>query len=110
MALSGLNVTFGVMYLNQNRVSVAPIYGPSTSSDTMATAATSSVSAPTVANLQFQAPMASVYASADAWITVGANPADPSVDSPSGGRRFIPATTPVDFLCNSGDKVRWAAA
>lgn len=110
MAFSGFNVTFGLMILNQGRTTIAPIYGPSTASDLMDTDGTSSVSAPVISNPNINAAVASVYSSVDAWCTVGASPADPSADNPSGGRRFIPASTPVDFLCDPGDKVRWAAA
>lgn len=108
MAFAGLNVTFGYLFVNQQQLGVSPVYGPNMSSNNMTVAGTSSVSAPVSTSVQ--TPLASVYAAVDSWITVGPTPPDPSVDSPAGGRRFIPATVMVDFLCEPGDKVRWAPA
>lgn len=113
MAFAGLNVTFGFIQASapsgQQITAIAPIYGPSTASQTMAAAATSTVSAASGKSLAL-VPMASIYAAADSWVTIGQNPPDPAVDQPVGGRRFIPATTPIDIFCSPGDKVRWSAA
>lgn len=106
MAFAGLNVTFGFLSTNGN-TAVAPIYGDISASHNMAVAGTSSVAAPAYVSGGGSTPMASVRSTADAWITVGKAPTDPSVD---GVRRFIPANETVDFTCNPGDKVRWALA
>ncbi len=111
MAFAGLNVTFGFIKTSNNQpLSPAPIYGPMTSSDNMGSPGTSAVSAPEPTPNTTSIPMASVYAAVDSWITVGIDPADPSEDSPIGGKRFIPATTVIDFFCNPGDFVRWDTA
>lgn len=113
MAFSGFNVTFGVMMMNSGRTTLAPIYGPSVASNNMASAGTSSVAAAEISTPAFpyaQQCVASVYSSADAWMTIGPIPADPSADTPTGGRRFVPAATAIDFLCLPGDKVRWSPA
>lgn len=110
MTFAGFNVTFGLIQTSsQQPVTPAPIYGPSESSQTMAAATTSSVAATGGPNPSY-VPMASFYSSADAWVTIGPNPADPSVDQPIGGRRIIPAQTLIDVFCSVGDKVRWALA
>lgn len=116
MAFAGLNVTFGWILApvagqvgGAQSLTPAPIYGPSSASQNMAAAATSAVAAVKGPNVGYF-PMVSIYAANDSWVTIGANPPDPSVDQPSGGRRFIPATTLIDVFCNVGDKVRWALA
>lgn len=126
MALSGLNVTFGWIIASPPEAagapagyspSAAPIYGPSSDSQLMAAAATSTKVATRGANPTYL-PCVSIISSADAWVTIGAAPPDPSVDQPTGGRRFIPAYNPsggaafqsIDIFCAVGDKVRWALA
>lgn len=52
--------------------------------------------------------VASVYATADLWLTVGETPADPSV---SGGARLpVPASTVIQLYLEPSDKLRWSAA
>lgn len=120
MALVGLNVTFCSIYTSsigsQDRVAIAPIYGPTVASQNMAVAATSTVACPSPAS-QGLVPMVSIVAALDSWVTIGQNPADPSLAAPSGGKRFIPGavagvlpSVPVDIFCAPGDKVRWALA
>lgn len=107
MAFSGLHVTFGYVGGPPNSgPATTPIYGAMTSADDPATGTTSTASAPTGTAGQF--PMASVYAAADSWLCVGASPSDPL--QATSVRRFIPATTVVDFFCAPGDKIKWVAA
>lgn len=113
MPFAGFNVTFGY-FQTSNSQGVAPLYGPMTGSQNMTVGAgeTSQAVAPTPSSISpgLAYPMASVYAAADSWICVGAVPGDPTASSPVNGRRFIPALTLIDFLCNPGDKVRWSLA
>lgn len=107
MAFSGLHVTFGFVGGPPNSgSSSSPIYGAMTSSDDPATGVNSTASAPAATAGQY--PMASVYAAADSWICVAASPGDPA--QAASVRRFIPATTTVDFFCAAGDKIKWVAA
>lgn len=106
MAFAGLNVTFGYISTNGG-VAIAPVYGAITASHNMSVAGTSNVAAPPLSADPSRTPMASIYSTADAWITTGLIPSDPTVD---GARRFVPAVTLVDFLIGANEKVRWAAA
>lgn len=106
MAFSGLHVTFGYSGGHGSRSKGTPIYGKMTSSELPASGTASVAVAPAI--LDDRDPMASVYAVADSWLTVGPAPADPNVAAST--RRFIPATTLIDFICDAGDKIRWVAA
>lgn len=106
MAFAGLHVAFG--YMKRSPANTAPIYGPLISAETMAAAGTTSAKAPAEPSGLIGDPMASVRSSADAWISVGANPVDPTVIT--NPRRFVPANTTVDFFCSPFDRVRWALA
>lgn len=111
MAFAGFNVTFGYVRVNKAGQIMVPIYGPSASSNNITAPATStafpSTSPPAGSGWE---PVASLYAAADSWVTVGPNPPDPGSDAPAGGRRLIQATTPTDILCSVGDKIRVASA
>lgn len=116
MAFQGINFTFGFILAPGSSangpgqpISPAPIYGPSSASQNFTGGVgTTTNGAPTPAKGQFA--MVSVYAAADSWVTIGPTPADPNGDMPSGGRRFIPATTAIDIFCNAGDKARGVQA
>lgn len=109
MAFAGCNVTFR-WFITQAGAPIAPIYGPMTSSNLLASTQTTSNAAPSSPANANMVPMASVYADVPYWITVGPSPADPNVDNPAGGRTLIPAATPFDFFCSGGDKVRCVLA
>ena len=105
MALSGLHVSFHSSSTARRPEKAAPlqIYGEVLAAETLASAGTSTVAAPTS-----EVSFARVLSSADAWVTFGATPADPSVSSSS--RVYVQALTPIDVFVRPGDLFRWSAA
>lgn len=111
MSLSGVHVTFGYCNVGfaNGAAHVALPYG-ATASQTMASAGTSSISAP--ADSGFPAnpvllPMMSLTASAAIFYVTGPNP-----DINNGPRRYYdPTNNPrEDILVQAGDKVAWTLA
>lgn len=104
MAFSGAHFEFG--YQKKVLANASPILGIVTSAETMASAGTTSASAP-AADVQGD-PCVNIIVSADTWVTFGSVPADPS--STTSPRRLVFALSPLPCFVNPGDKVRWALA
>lgn len=74
------------------------------SSETLATAGTTTITAPAKDSLQGE-PIARVTASADSYIAFAAAP-----NASTGTRDFLPAGETRDYVVFAGDKAAWIAA
>ena len=105
MALSGMHVVFGYAGSNQGRESGALLLKPM-SSETLATASTTTKTAP-ASSASYGQPMVQIVASVDAWAAAGPAP-DASVNT--GPRVFCPAGETVEFFVDPGDKIDYEVA
>lgn len=104
MALSGVHITAGYTGPYGGAHGFVALLGRSVWSQTMASAGTTTNSAPVVSDLERE-PIFSLYSSADIYYALG-----PTPDATSGTRRFLPAATAQDVFANPGDKVAWILA
>lgn len=104
MALAGAHFEFG--YQKKVMANSSPVLGPLTSSETLATAGTTTASAPPT-DLQGD-PVVNIIVEADAWVSFGNPPPDPSVATSA--HRFIFGVTPTPCLIPPGAQVRWVLA
>lgn len=110
MSLVGLNITFGFIVTSQDQqITQAPIFGPSTDSDLFTAADVTTAEAADPPNKTMKTAVF-LDASADWWVTIGPNPPDPTTVSPEGGRHIVRADVAKQIFCNPGDKVRGAPA
>lgn len=106
MAFSGFHVVFGYAGGKGARAEIA-LLSRAISSETMASAATTTASAPPVDTGNGE-PVVVLRASADSWFSIGSAPGDPSSSSTT--RDLILAGERLERFVKPGDKVRWAAA
>ncbi len=107
MALSGVHITFG--YSAGGNIGGTLLVYKATSSQTMASATTSTVTAPaqgtSFGDIALQ-PTCSISASAPIYYALG-----PTPDATSGARRYFDPTTvaagSIDVYCDPGDKLAW---
>lgn len=104
MALSGVHITAGYSGPYGGSHGQVALLGRAVWSQTMASAGTTTNSAPAASDLERE-PIFSLYSSADVYYAIG-----PTPDATSGTRRFLPATTAVDVFAAQGDKVAWILA
>ncbi|ALN73519.1 hypothetical protein [Aureimonas sp. AU20] len=113
MALSGLHVACGFVggygrsqagSVASSSIAVIPLLSKAVWSETLASAATTTSSAPAGGN-GAGAPVFTIRSSIDAWVAIGVAP-----DATIGPRRLIPAGTDVHLFVDSGDKLAWVAA
>ncbi|RIY00231.1 hypothetical protein D3218_13175 [Aureimonas flava] len=105
MALSGLHVAFGYAgFAGPLSARAAALARKPVSSQTLASAGTSTIVAPPV-EVSSGSAIVSLRCSQDAWIAVGSAP-----DATNGPRRFLAANTDLDLLCSENDRVAWIAA
>lgn len=108
MAFSGFHVVFGYASGSMGgdgRDTDAGLFSGMTASETMATANTTTITAPK-ASRGGARPMAALYASAESWYTVGPSPADPA--NSANTRDLVMAGERREIYVNPGDKIRWA--
>jgi hypothetical protein len=110
MALVGVHIAFGYCNIGTVGEQQPPslLFG-CTSSQTMASAGTSTVVAPGSGSLSFQA-VISISASAPIFYALGPNPVADGSDSPNKRRYMDPATGREDIFVNAGDKLAWVFA
>lgn len=104
MALSGVHFEWRQQL--KGSANGAPVLGLLQAAETLASAGTTTTQAPAGDNASN--PICNVIASADCWVTFGANPADPS--SATATRAFVAASKPTPFFVSANDKARWVAA
>lgn len=104
MAFSGLHVTCGYAGGSVARHNDMPILGKISWSQTMASADTTTQSAPAVDDTRGD-PMFQVIASADSYVAIGAAP-----NASTGARVLVLASERVEFYAEPGDKLAWVAA
>lgn len=104
MALSGLHVLCA--FAGPSSPKGTPVMLPSNMqwSQTMATGATTTKSAPAQPN-EYGGVIFEVTASADVYVSIG-----PAPDASTSPRAFVPASTVTDFVVKSGDKLNWQLA
>lgn len=107
MSLSGLHVTCrfgGVFDVNGKQLQVIgkPEWG-----QTMASAGTTTNSAPDYGVNKGDQAIFRVVSSEDAWVAIGQ---DPDAEDTDGSRDYVQAFVEYDFSVNSGDKLAWVAA
>lgn len=106
MAFSGFHVVFGYAG-GKGAVEDIPLLSRVVSSETMDTAATTTITAPST-DVGLGDPVAVIRAAADSWFSVGPAPGDPS--SASTTRDLVLVGERLERFVKPGDKVRWAAA
>ena len=104
MAFSGLHVACGYAGAVSARRDGMQILGKLIWSETMASAATTALSAPEVNDLKGD-PIFQVRASADSYVAIAATP-----NATSGARLFVPAGDWVEMYAEPGDKLAWITA
>lgn len=109
MAFAGVNVTFGYVSQSYGDAIGDVIHPYPLGSQNGTNPFTTTAGCPSPPSGEKGICMATIYAAADSWITVGGTPADPASD-PAGGRIFVKASTYQFVLVKPGDKVRSAAA
>lgn len=110
MALAGVHVAFGYCNIGTVGQQQPPslLFG-CTSSQTMASAGTSTVAAPASGSQSIQAVM-SISAAAPIFYAVGPAPVADGSDTPNKRRYMDPANGREDIFVNAGDKVAWVLA
>jgi hypothetical protein len=109
MALAGVHIELGsASGGDDSQLAVPVLRGVISSSQTMATAGTSTIVAPGVAGVPGNGyrPLFSISASAPIFFAVG-----PTPDATAGARRYMdPANGGVDVFVNPGDFIAWILA
>lgn len=108
MALSGVHIVFGYTQDGTTKESSSPLPFSAQSSQTMASAATSTISAP-AALASGQKPLLSINASAAIFYATGAAP-DASGNAGYPRRYYDPANGREDIFVEPGDKFAWILA
>lgn len=109
MALAGVHIAFGYCSVGSSgsqQDTLLPFNV--TSSQTMASPATSSIRAPTGATSS--SILLSISASAAIYYAVGPNPVADGTDSPNKRRYYDPQFGREDIFVTAGDKFAWALA
>ena len=101
MALSGMHIVFG--WGNASGRRNEPFLLKPASSETMANAGTSTITAPATGSNGL--PIAYLRASADCYAAAAAAP-----NATSGTRVFVPANVDFVFYVNPSDKIAWILA
>lgn len=109
MAFAGVNITFGYVSQSFGDAIGDVVHAYPMLSYNVTNPATTTLGCPTPPSGEKGITLATVYAAADSWITVGATPPDPAADG-AFGRILIKASTYQFVLVKPGDKVRTAAA
>jgi hypothetical protein len=105
MALSGLHVTAGYAGPSYRRdKGVNSLLGRIVSSETLATAGTTTLVAP-LDSEAMGLPIFRIQASADSWIAIGKAP-----NASTGPRTLIRANEEYDVYVEPGDKLAWIGA
>ncbi|MFB2553711.1 hypothetical protein [Ensifer soli] len=105
MAFSGLHVTAGYSGPSERRdKTIANIFGRIISSETLASAGSTTIVAPPVHEGQGM-PIFRIQAAADSWVAIGAAP-----NASTGPRTLARAGVDYDVYVQPGDKVAWTAA
>lgn len=104
MAFSGLHVVCAYAGSMSKRDKSQPIMGDIRWSESPSSGAPTTNAAPNPSDSMGD-PMFRIYAAADSWVAVGANP-----DETTNPRFLVPAATEYDVFVEPGDKLAWVAA
>lgn len=109
MALSGVHICFGFssVGLANSLRGQSSLVASAVSSETMAAAGTSSISAPADSNNRSMTPVLSISSSVAIFYATGPNP-----DASASPRRYYDPSSGLreDIFVNPGDKFAWVAA
>lgn len=109
MAFAGVNIGFGYVSQSFGDAIGDVIHPYPLLSYNVTNPATTTLGCPAPPSGEKGITIATIYAAADTWISVGPTPADPAADG-AFGRILCKATTYQFVLVRPGDKVRCAAA
>lgn len=110
MALTGVHITIGranVTPTGNGPLPAAPLLSSAISAQTMTSAGTSTIAAPSSRAVAGELFVLSISAAIAIFYTTGATPADPSLSASP--RRYLDPGS-KDIYINPGDKFAWAAA